>query len=52
MLESLDWLRNNITQLTDEQEDEFIKSNKLVAKVNSELMELLCFYFFQEMLCF
>lgn len=47
VLESLDWLSNNISNLNDEQTKEFTKTSKLIAKINSELMELLCFYKFE-----
>ena len=47
VLESLDWLNNNVADLTDEQDQEFDKVSQLIAQVNSELMELLCFYKFE-----
>ena len=47
VLESLDWLSNNLNGLTDEQTQEFSKVSRLIAQVNSELMELLCFYKFE-----
>lgn len=47
VLESLDWLNNNINNLTKEQQQEFSKTSQLVAHVNSELMELLCFFKFE-----
>jgi K+-sensing histidine kinase KdpD len=47
VLESLDWLSNNINNLNDEQANEFTKTSQLIAQANSELMELLCFYKFE-----
>ncbi len=47
VLESLDWLGSNVNGLNDEQNCEFEKINQLIATVNSSLMELLCFYKFE-----
>jgi len=47
VLESLDWLGSNVNDLTNEQNNEFEKASQLVAAVNSTLMELLCFYKFE-----
>lgn len=47
VLESLDWLGRNVNALNDEQNSEFERASQLVATVNSTLMELLCFYKFE-----
>ena len=47
VLESMDWLSGGIKELTDEESQEFQKVSQLVAHVNSELMQLLCFFKFE-----
>ena len=47
VLESLEWLREDVKELTDQQTSEFHKSIQLISHVNSELMQLLCMYKFE-----
>ena len=47
VLESVDWLFDNAKSLNVEQRSELEKVAQLVAHVNSELLQLLCFYKFE-----
>lgn len=47
-LESLDWITNSGDELTREQSLELEQVSQLIALVNSQLMELLCLYKFEE----
>jgi K+-sensing histidine kinase KdpD len=47
VLESLDWLFDSVKNLNSEQKNELEKVAQLVAHVNSELLQLLCFYKFE-----
>lgn len=47
VLESLEWVHSSLDSLTPEQEEEFSKMVQLVSHVNSELMQLLSMYKFE-----
>ena len=47
VLESVDWLLQRLQNLQPDEQEEFKKINHLLAGVNSELMQLLCFFKFE-----